>query len=105
VDEQFVNEHLSELASGCSGRAEYLGRLPEFLEMFADRSYTIEDLVEGESGESIVARYRFTARFEGISIDIPGIMWFEMRDGFIVRRTDLWDSLSFLRQTGQSPQP
>jgi hypothetical protein len=27
-------------------------------------------------------------------------MLFQLRDGLIARRTDVWDSLTFLRQTG-----
>jgi ketosteroid isomerase-like protein len=103
VSEDFVNEHLSELGSGCRGRVEYLRRLPGFLETFLDRRYEIEDVVEDDSGEAVVTRYRFTATFEGIEIDIPGAMWFEVRNGLLLRRTDLWDSLTFLRQTGQAP--
>ena len=109
VADGFENEHLSELGSGCVGRAEYLTRLPEFLATFADRSYTIEDIVEDRteiddetrSDTAVVVRYRFAATFEGTRIDIPGVMWFIVRDDLIVRRTDLWDSLTFLRQTDQ----
>ena len=105
VADRFENEHLSELGSGCIGRAEYLSRLPEFLETFAECNYTVEDLIEGDgrpaADATVVVRYRFAATFEGIRIDIPGVMWFVIRDGQIVRRTDLWDSLTFLRQTGQ----
>ncbi|RLE22416.1 MAG: hypothetical protein DRJ50_07710, partial [Actinobacteria bacterium] len=50
VSIDFVNEHLSELGSGCRGRSEYLERLPGFLATFADRSYTIEDLIEDDGG-------------------------------------------------------
>ena len=113
VADRFENEHLSELGSGCIGRAEYLSRLPGFLGTFADRSYTIEDLVEDgsgnesqpDSGTTVVVRYLFAASFEGSRIRIPGVMWFVIRDGLIVRRTDLWDSLTFLRQTGQPAPP
>ena len=109
VADGFENEHLSELGSGCVGRAEYLTRLPEFLATFADRSYTIEDIVEDRtergdetrSDTAVVVRYRFAATFDGTRIDIPGVMWFIVRDDLIVRRTDLWDSLTFLRQTDQ----
>jgi hypothetical protein len=108
VADGFENEHLSELGSGCVGRAEYLTRLPEFLATFADRSYTIEDIVEDRTeigdetrSDTAVVRYRFAATFDGTRIDIPGVMWFIVRDDLIVRRTDLWDSLTFLRQTDQ----
>lgn len=102
VSEEFVNEHLSELGSGCRGKNEYLDRLPGFLATFVGRSYVVEDLVVGDQGAVIAVRYRFTATFEGSQIDIPGVMWFEIDDGLIEHRTDLWDSLTFLRQTNQA---
>jgi ketosteroid isomerase-like protein len=106
VTVDFVNEHLSELGSGCTGRDEYRRRLPEFLSTFVGARYSVVTLAEIDtaspraSGDA-VARYRFQATYEGIPIDIPGVMWFEIRDGLVARRTDLWDSLTFLRQTGQ----
>ncbi len=104
VAEGFHNEHLSALGSGCVGRDEYRRRLPHFLESFADRSYQVIDVVEQqrESIDSIVVRYRFLATYEGVRIDIPGVMWFAVRDGAITRRTDVWDSMTFLEQTGQT---
>jgi steroid delta-isomerase-like uncharacterized protein len=107
VTPDFVNEHLSELGSGCTGRDEYRRRLPQFLSTFVDARYTVVTLAEtrtsspGGDGD-VVVRYRFQATYEGTPIDIPGVMWFEVRDGLIARRTDLWDSLTFLRQTGQA---
>ena len=108
VSEDFLNEHLSELGTGSTGRAEYRSRLPGFLESFVGARYTVEAIGEivrsggGSERADVVARYRFEATYEGTPIDIAGVMWFEVRSGLIVRRTDLWDSLTFLRQTGQS---
>jgi len=34
-------------------------------------------------------------------IEIPGVMWFSVRDDLITKRIDTWDSLTFLKQTGQ----
>jgi ketosteroid isomerase-like protein len=107
VTADFVNEHLSELGSGCTGRDEYRRRLPQFLSTFVGARYTVVTLAEtaatsaGGNGD-VVVRYRFQATYEGTPIDIPGLMWFEVRDGLIAHRTDLWDSLTFLRQTGQA---
>jgi hypothetical protein len=109
VTSDFLNEHLAELGSGCHGRAEYRRRLPDFLSSFVGARYSIVALAEvvenaadaDEGSGSVVARYRFEATYEGTPIDIPGVMWFDVRDGLIARRTDLWDSLTFLRQTGQ----
>ncbi len=110
VTDDFVNEHLAELGSGCHDRDEYRRRLPDFLSTFVGARYSVVTLAEvvetaadsdvGTGG--VVARYRFEATYEGTPIDIPGMMWFDVRDGLIARRTDLWDSLTFLRQTGQA---
>jgi ketosteroid isomerase-like protein len=104
VTDDFVNEHLSELGSGCEGRDEYRRRLPGFLSTFAGARYSIVTLAEVATPDAgdVVVRYRFEATYEGVPIDIPGVMWFDVRDGSIARRTDLWDSLTFLRQTGQT---
>lgn len=107
VTDDFVNEHLSELGSGCEGRDEYRRRLPGFLSTFAGASYTIVTLAEIATPDAgdVVVRYRFEATYEDTPIDVPGVMWFDVVDGLIARRTDLWDSLTFLRQTGTSPSP
>ncbi len=108
VTDDFVNEHLNELGEGSVGRHEYRRRLPAFLSTFVDARYTIVNLAEiappdvAESEVVVVVRYRFEATYEGAPIDIPGMMWFEIRAGQIARRTDLWDSLTFLRQTGNA---
>jgi steroid delta-isomerase-like uncharacterized protein len=110
VTTDFVNEHLSELGSDSQGRDEYRRRLPDFLSTFVDARYsivTLADVVETDSEADadmggVVVRYRFEATYGDTPIDIPGVMWFDVRDGLIARRTDLWDSLTFLRQTGQA---
>lgn len=104
VTDDFVNEHLGELGSDCQGRDEYRRRLPGFLATFAGARYSIVALAEVATpgAGDVVVRYRFEATFEGTPIDIPGVMWFEVRDGLVARRTDLWDSLTFLRQSGQA---
>jgi ketosteroid isomerase-like protein len=110
VTADFVNEHLSELGTGCAGRDEYRRRLDGFLSMFVGARYSVVDLAEIErsagdpeqASGGVVVRYRFEATCEGAPIDIPGMMWFDVRDGLVARRTDLWDSLTFLRQTGQA---
>ena len=103
VSDGFRNEHLSSLGSNCIGRDEYRRRLPHFLAAFADRSYSIEDVVEQERDAStdVVVRYRFNARYEGVDIEIPGVMWFTVHDDAITRRVDVWDSQTFLDQTHQ----
>ena len=103
VSEGFRNEHLSELGSSCVGRDEYRRRLPHFLASFADRRYSIVDAIEQQrdSCTEVAVRYRFHAVYEDTTIEIPGVMWFSVRDGLITKRIDTWDSLTFLKQTGQ----
>ncbi len=104
VSDGFRNEHQSELGTGCVGRDEYRRRLPHFLESFIDRVYSIDDIVveRRESVKEVVVRYRFEATYGEHRVEIPGVMWFGVREGQIVRRVDTWDSLTFLRQTGQA---
>ncbi len=98
VTEGFVNEHTSEIGSGVVGRDAYAERLPGFLAQFAALQYEVIDTIA--DGDRAAIRYRMTANFEGHPIDIPGVMLFHVEDGLIARRTDVWDSLTFLRQTG-----
>ena len=56
-----------------------------------------------------VTRYRFRATYADgpvadAAIDIPGVMWFSVHDDQICTRVDVWDSLTFLQQTGQAPR-
>ena len=110
VADGFVNEHQSEIGSGCTGKVAYRERLPGFMANFPNRSYTIIELTSGpttndadDETDIVAARYRFGADVDGHRIDIPGVMWFGVRDGLITRRIDTWDSLTFFRQTGQTP--
>jgi ketosteroid isomerase-like protein len=104
VAEGFRNVHESALGSGCVGREEYRRRLPHFLAAFSDRAYSIDDIVEQQrpSVTDVVVRYRFGATYEGTAFEIPGVMWFSVRDDVITKRVDTWDSLTFLRQTNQT---
>ncbi len=105
VSEGFRNQHLSALGTGSDGREEYLRRLPDFLSAFTDRAYAVDDVLDrpgaGDDEAEVVVRYRFTATYDGQRIDIPGVMWFRVAGGQIVERVDVWDSLTFLVQTGQ----
>lgn len=98
VTPDFHNEHTSALGSGSLGRDEYRARLPAFLERFAALHYEVVDTIV--EGDRAAVRYRLTANFDGHPIDLPGVMLFSVRDGAIARRTDVWDSLTFLSQTG-----
>jgi len=97
----FVNEHTSALGSGCTGRAEYRARLPGFLAGFQGLRYDVESVLV--DGGAVAVAYRMTATCDGHLVDLRGIMLFDIVDGLIERRTDYWDSLTFLHQTGAAP--
>lgn len=101
VSPGLVNAHASELGEGCEGRDEYLSRLPGFLDAFADLRYDIEQMIV--QGTAVAVAYRMTATSAGHPIDMRGALVLDVVDGLIARRTDYWDSLTYLRQIGASP--
>lgn len=98
VTDDFHNEHTSALGSSSHGRDEYAARLPDFLGQFSGLQYEIVDSIA--EGSRVAVRYRLTANFQGFPLDIPGVMLFDVSGGRVSHRTDVWDSLTFLRQTG-----
>jgi ketosteroid isomerase-like protein len=100
VSADFVNEHTSALGSGCVGRDEYRRRLPGFLASFPELAYEVEQLIA--DGDRVAAAYRMTASPPEGPVDIRGVMVIEVSEGLVARRTDYWDSLTYLRQTGQT---
>ena len=98
VTDDFENRHHSALGGGCSGRAAYRERLPGFLADLPGLRYDVEGLVV--DGARVAASYRLTARPDGHDVELHGVMVIIVRDGLIASRTDYWDSLTFLRQTG-----
>ena len=97
VDADFVNEHASALGRGSVGAEEYRSRLPGLLASLPGLRYDVESLIA--DGARVAVEYRLTATSEGHPIDIRGAMFLEVRDGLITRRTDYWDSLTYLHQT------
>ena len=98
VSDDFVNDHTSALGSGCVGRDEYRRRLPAFLGAFSGLRYEPEQVIA--DGGTVAVPYRMSATSDGHPVDLRGVMVFDVVDGRITRRTDYWDSLTFLRQTG-----
>jgi steroid delta-isomerase-like uncharacterized protein len=100
VGADFVNEHTAALGSGCVGRDEYRRRLPGFLASFPGLAYEVEQLIADD--HRVAATYRMTASPAQGPVDIRGVMVIEVTDGLVTRRTDYWDSLTYLRQTAQT---
>jgi ketosteroid isomerase-like protein len=98
VTDDFANEHTSALGTSSSGRDEYRSRLPGFFAQFEGLRYDVVDTIV--EGERAAVRYRMSATFQDQAIDIQGVMLFRVRDGRLAARTDVWDSLVFMRQAG-----
>ena len=100
VTADFVNEHRSALGASCHGRDEYRRRLPTFLEAFPRLHYEIVDLVA--DGNRVAVAYTLLAAPSGTTIRVPGAMFLTVVHGLVTHRLDTFDSLTYLRQTGQA---
>lgn len=104
VTDDFVNDHAAALGEGCEGRAEYRRRLPGFLATMVGLRYEPDTVLTDGTADAgrATATYRLTATVDGSAVSLRGAMAFELAEGRIARRTDYWDGVSFLRQTGQA---
>jgi ketosteroid isomerase-like protein len=98
VAPEFVNDHASALGSPSEGRDEYRRRLPSFLERFPGLRYDVQQVVA--DGPAVAVAYVMTATSDGHPIEVRGMMLFDIAGSEIRARTDYWDALTFLRQTG-----
>ncbi len=98
VSEDFQNNQISALGDDCTGRDAYRKRLVGFLAGFHDLRYSAEEII-AEDDKIAVA---YTMKFEENArpIEIRGVMILTIEAGLISVRTDYWDGLSYLRQTG-----
>ena len=105
VTEGFVNDHASALGSPCEGRAEYLRRLPGFLASMPGLRYEPDEPIV--DGTRVAVPYTLHATGNGPDresrpITIRGVMLLQFEGGLIASRLDVWDALTYLRQTGQA---
>jgi ketosteroid isomerase-like protein len=104
VTDDFANEHLAALGSGCVGVDEYRRRLPGFLAFMSGLRYEVADVERDVIAQQdrVCIGYTLHAVVDGHTVAVPGVMRFEVREGRIARRIDCWDSLVFQRQVGQA---
>ena len=102
VTVDFVNEHTSAVGHSLTGRAAYRERLPQFLGEMDGLHYEVEELIV--EGDRCALAYTMTARWCGHPFAVRGVFRMRVAGGLIAHRIDYWDSLDFLRQTGQ-PTP
>jgi predicted ester cyclase len=89
VGADFANDHRSTLGVSCRGRDEYRRRLPGFLAAFPGLRYEVVDLLA--DGDRVVVAYTMHAVVGTGPLAVPGVMWFDVADGLIARRVDLFD--------------
>ena len=100
MHQDLENIHRSALGESCVGRDAYRERLPGFLSAFKGLDSQVLDT--GTDGDRVVGSYMLRAVHNGHPIEIPGMFDIVIVDGLIRRRIDYFDSLTFLRQTGQA---
>ncbi len=98
VSENFENNQIGLLGTGCKGRDEYRRRLAGYLGTFQNIQYTPEDIIH--DGDRVAIAYRMTAQDNDRSIEIYGVMLITISDGLVSVRSDYWDGLSYLQQVG-----
>jgi predicted ester cyclase len=100
VSDGFVNEHVAVLGSSCTGKDEYLRRLPGFLDSLPGLRYEIDDVIA--DGNRVAVAYTLHAQLGDRSIRLPGLMRFRVEGDRIAHRVDYWDSLAFQQQAGMA---
>lgn len=100
VHSDFEKIHWSALGESSVGRDTYREQLPGFLKDFKELQYELVDTIA--DGDRVVVSYVMRALYDGHPIEIPGMLDLVIVDGLIKRRIDIFDSLTFLRQIGQS---
>ena len=98
VSEDFQNNQISTLGDNCTGRDRYRERLAGFLAGFRDLHYAAEEVIAED--DNVAVAYTMSFEENARPIEIRGVMLMTMADGLITVRTDYWDGLTYLRQTG-----
>ena len=105
VTDDFVNDHASALGTGCVGRATYRAHLDGFLASMPGLRYV--------AGEPIVEATRVALPYDlhargttpdgaDVPVHVRGVMLLRFDGALIAERLDVWDALTYLRQTGQA---
>lgn len=105
VTEDFVNEHASALGSGCLGREEYRRRLPGFLASMPGLRYVAGDPIV--DGDRVAAPYELHAQGttpagDPVPVTVRGVMLLRFDGDLVAERLDVWDALTYLRQTDRA---
>lgn len=98
VTKDFQNNQMGVFGSCFSGRDLYRERLKGYLSSFRNLHYTAEDVIV--DGNKVVIAYHMTAENNQQPLNIKGVMIITTTDGLVSIRSDYWDGLTYLKQTG-----
>lgn len=98
VTDDFENNQMGVLGMCFTGKDLYQQRLQGFLSKFRNLKYSPEKVIANDNEVAIA--YRMTADDDRCSIDIHGVMIITVSGNKVSQRSDYWDGLSYLGQTG-----
>jgi ketosteroid isomerase-like protein len=98
VTEDFINDQVGLLGARFQGRSLYRDRLDGFLNRFQGIRYKAEQVIA--EGENLAVVYTLTAMEDKSPIVIRGVMVITIKGNLIKKRSDYWDGLNYLAQSG-----
>ena len=98
VTDDFENNQMGVFGESIKGKTAYIQRLKPFLAKFKDLRYSTSNIIA--EAEKVALAYDMTCSVDEHPIRMQGVMMITISDGLIRERSDYWDGLSFLRQTG-----
>tara|TARA_B100000767_G_scaffold71013_2_gene67584 strand:- start:4500 stop:4877 length:378 start_codon:yes stop_codon:yes gene_type:complete len=98
VTEDFINDQVGLLGARFQGRSLYRDRLERFLNRFQSIRYQAEQVIV--EGKSLAVAYKMTAIEDKCPIAIRGVMLITIEGNLIKKRSDYWDGLNYLAQSG-----
>lgn len=98
VSENFQNNQMGLIGSGCTGRDIYRQKLKGFLSTFKNLRYTVEDVICEDN--RVAVSYQMNAEDQGRPIETHGVMIITISGDLIDVRSDYWDGLTYFKQIG-----
>ena len=98
VSDNFTNNQMGLIGSGCTGRDTYRKKLKGFLSTFENLRYTVEEVIC--DGNRVAVSYQMNAQDQGRPIETHGVMIITTSNGLIDVRSDYWDGLTYFKQIG-----
>ena len=98
VTDDFENNQMGVFGGSIKGKTAYIQRLKPFLAKFKDLRYSTSNIIA--EAEKVALAYDMTCSVDEHPIRMQGVMMITISDGLIRERSDYWDGLSFLMQTG-----